>query len=820
MKISYNWLKDYLPLDMEPQELSHILTQIGLEVSKIEKYVSIPGGLEGLYVGKVVKCEKIQGTDHLSYTEVNLGDKIVPIVCGAPNIAEGQKVVVALAGTTLYPYQGKPLKLKKAKIRGVRSEGMIVAEDEIGLGPDHSGIIVLPDNAKVGDEAKKYFDIYEDWVFEIDLTPNRTDAFSHFGVARDLYAYLKTHNPEIDIKLNLPDVSNFQKEKDGKKIDVIIENKDACQRYAGVTIEGTSIQPSPKWMQNRLKAIGQNPINNIVDITNYVLHEIGHPLHGFDADKIEGNKIRVKTIKPGTKFITLHNEEIEIRKNDLMICDGNSNPLVLAGIIGGLNSGVCEQTKNIFLESAFFNPTWIRKSSKWHNINSDSSYRFERGVDPNNTLWTLKRAALLIKQFGGGKISSDIVDVYPQPIEPFEVDLNLNYVDKLLGIKLGKNKIKEILRNLEIEILQDNGNILKLRIPTYRWDVRRPADVVEEIIRIYGFDNVPLPPIIKSVYQKREPDPEQPINIIIDYLSSIGFNEVMHTSLEKEEHYKDLKNYSQDKLVRLLNPLSSDLAIMRQTLLFVGLESIIRNIKYKNTNLRFFEIGNVYFYNAQKKDFKEKYKEEMRLALWLTGNRENVNWLTPQKKIDFYLLKTYVDNIIKRLNVNKTNIETIETNNELLNYGLDYKINDKTLVFFGSVSNDILAKFEIEQETFYAEFDWQLLLENMQKNISYKQPAKYPVVRRDLALLLDENITYKQLVDLAFKTEKKILKDINIFDVYKGKNIPQGKKSYAISLTFLDEKKTLTDKQVDKVVNKLINVFIKELGIQIRGINA
>ncbi len=820
MKISYNWLKDYLPIDVEPHQLSEILTQIGLEVAKLEKYISVPGGLEGLVVGKVLKCEKIPNTDHLSFTEVDLGDKVVPIVCGAPNVAEGQKVVVGLAGTTLYPYQGEPFKLKKAKIRGVRSEGMIVAEDEIGIGPDHTGIIVLPDDAKVGAPARNYFDIYEDWVFEIDLTPNRTDAISHFGVARDLYAYFRTHKPDMNIELRLPSVENFHKDIEGRKVDVEIENTEACPRYAGVTLTGIKVQPSPQWMQNRLKAVGQNPINNIVDITNYVLHEIGHPLHGFDADTIEGGKIRVKTVEPGTKFLTLHEEELTLTEKDLMICDSNGRPLVLAGIIGGMNSGVTDKTQDVFIESAFFNPTWIRKSSKRHSISSDSSYRFERGVDPNNTLWALKRAALLMKEYGDGQISSDIVDIYPEPIEPFEVELKLSYLDKLLGIKLGKDRIKEILENLEIELVHDKGDVLDMRVPTYRWDVRRPADVAEEIIRIYGFNNVPLPPVIKGVFQKREPDPEQPINLISDYLSSIGFNEVMHTSLEQEEYYKGLKQYKTEHLVRLFNPLSSDLAVMRQTLLFGGLDSIKRNINYKNTDLRLYEIGNVYFYNKDAEEFKQKYNEQKRLSLWLTGNREKPNWLTPARSSDFYLLKTYVDNIIKRFNIDFKSLDIKETENELLNYGLEYKIGDKTLVYFGSVANKLNRIFEIEQEVLFAEFDWQVILDNMNKHIQFVPPSKFPAVHRDLALLLDENIKYKQIVDLAHRTERKILRDVNIFDVYKGKNIPQGKKSYAISFTFLDENKTLTDKQVEKVMKRLMDAFINELGAQIRGVNA
>ncbi len=819
MKISYNWLKDYLPINLDVNELSRILTQIGLEVSKVEKYTSVPGALEGLVVGKVLKCEKIPNTDHLSFTEVDLGDKVLPIVCGAPNVAEGQKVVVAPAGTTIYPYEGEPFKLKKAKIRGYKSEGMIVAEDEIGLGPDHSGIIVLPDDAQVGDPAKKYFDIYEDWVFEIDLTPNRTDAFSHYGVARDLYAYLKTHGYK-DIELHLPSVDKFAQDIDGRKIDVEIENPEACPRYAGLTITGVEIKPSPKWMQDRLKAIGLNPINNIVDITNYVQHEIGHPLHGFDADTITGGKIRVKTVKPGTKFITLNETEITLDQKDLMICDGEGNPLVLAGIIGGLNSGVTPDTKDIFLESAFFNPTWVRKSAKRHGISTDSSYRFERGVDPNSTIWAIKRAALLIKEYAGGQISSEIVDKYPQKIDPFKVQLKLSYVDKLLGISLGKDKIKEILSALEIEITDEKDDILYLKVPTYRWDVRRPADVVEEIIRIYGFNEVPLPPVIKSVQQKRQRDPEHPINLISDYLSSIGFNEIMNTSLENEKLYIDLEQYKVDNLVRLINPLSSDLAVMRQTLLFGGLDSIIRNINYKNTDLKFYEFGNVYFYNPQEKEFKQKYKETMRLGLWLTGNRQRQNWITPTRKSDFYLLKTYVENILRRLNYDKKDFEIKDTQNELFNYGLEYELDGKTIVTFGSVANSQLRKFEIEQEVFFAEFNWQLLIDRMNKNIRYKEPAKYPSVRRDLALLIDENVRYKQIEDLAYKSERKILKDINIFDVYKGEHIPKGKKSYAISFIFQDENRTLTDKQIDKVMNKLIQVFEKELGAQIRGLNA
>ncbi len=817
MKISYNWLKDYLPIDLPAELVKDILTQIGLEVSKVEHYTSIPGGLEGLVVGQVLKCEKIAGTDHLNFTEVNVGDKVLPIVCGAPNVAQGQKVVVAPAGVTIYPYEGEPFKLKKAKIRGVRSEGMIVAEDEIGLGPDHEGIIVLPDDAKVGDPAKKYFDIYEDIVFEIDLTPNRTDAFSHFGVARDLYAYLKIHNPELNLELRLPSVEDFTVDEQGRSIDVEIENTEACPRYAGLTITGIEIKPSPKWMQNRLKAIGQKPINNIVDITNYVLHEIGHPLHAFDADQIPGGKIRVKPADEGTKFVTLFGDEITLTKNDLTIAGADGTPLVLAGILGGLNSGVTDETKDIFLESAFFNPTWIRKSAKRFGISTDSSYRFERGVDPNNTIWAIKRAALLIKQLAGGKISSNIVDRYPNPIEPFDVTIKYSYINKLLGIDFKPEEVKEILKVLEIEIVEENDRELKLKVPTYRWDVRRPADVAEEIIRIYGFNNVPLPAVIKSVHQKHDLDPEMPINIVSDYLSSLGFNEIMNTSLQAEKYYEGLKVFKTDNLVRLLNPLSSDVAVMRQTLLFGGLESIIRNLNRKNLDLKFYEFGNVYFYSPDAKDFDNRYSESARLAIWLTGLREKPNWLTAAKKSDFYLLKTYVDNVLKRLNYKSTDFEVKESENELFNYALEYVLDGKTAVVFGEVANKILRNFEIEQPVYFAEFDWNLLLANQNREIKFEQLPKYPSVKRDLALLLDENVRYKQIVDLAYKVEKKLIEEINIFDVYKGKNIPQGKKSYAISIILRDKNKTLTDKQVDKVMKKLISAFEKELGAQLRG---
>ena len=816
MKISYNWLKDYLPINLPANVLKDILTQIGLEVAKVEEYSSVPGNLNGLVVGHVLKCERIAGTDHLHYTEVNVGDKVLPIVCGAPNVAEGQKVVVAPVGVTLYPYNGEPFKLKKAKIRGVRSEGMIVAEDEIGLGPDHSGIIVLPDDAKPGEPAKKYFDIYQDTVFEIDLTPNRTDAFSHFGVARDLYAYLKIHEPNLDVQLRLPSVEDFKIDEQTRTIDVEIENPEACPRYTGLTITDVEIKPSPKWMQNRLKAIGQKPINNVVDITNYVLHEIGHPLHAFDADLIPGGKIRVKTAQPGTKFITLFGDELTLSENDLTIAGADGTPLVLAGIVGGLNSGVTDKTRHIFLESAFFNPTWIRKSAKKFGISTDSSYRFERGVDPNNTVWTIKRAALLIKQLAGGKIASNIIDRYPRPIEPFKVTVKYDYINRLLGIKFKPSEIKQILDVLEIKITKEDNEKLQVLVPTYRWDVRRPADIAEEIIRIYGFNNVPLPSVIKSVHQKHEADPEIPVNIISDYLSSLGFNEIINTSLQTEKYYDGLQTYKVENLVRLLNPLSSDVAVLRQTLLFGGLESIIRNINRKNLDLKFYELGNVYFQNPDEKDFDRRYSEAPRLALWLTGLREKPNWRTPAKESDFYLLKTYVDNILKRLNYSLDQFTAGESQNELLNYGLEYKIDDKTAVFFGAVSNKILRIFEIEQPVYFAEFDWNLLLENQQKEIKFKPLPKFPAVRRDLALLLDENIKYQQVVDVIRKTEQKLIEEINIFDVYKGKNIPEGKKSYAISIILRHPDKTLTDKQVDKTINRILQALQKELGATLR----
>ncbi len=817
MKISYNWLKDYLPIDLPADELSHILTFIGLEVSKIENYSSVPGNLDGLIVGQVTKCEKIPQSDHLWYTEVNIGQTTLPIVCGAPNVAKGQKVVVAPAGITLYPYQGEPFKLKKAKIRGVKSEGMIVAEDEIGLGPDHSGIIVLPDNATVGEPAKNYFDIYTDTIFEIDLTPNRSDAISHFGVARDLYAYLKTHT-NLDVQLILPSVDDFKIDSVSRTIDVQIENPDACPRYTGLTIQDITIKPSPKWMQNRLKAIGQNTINNIVDITNYVLHEIGHPLHAFDADKITGQKIRVKTANNGEKFQTLDGTIIELTDQDLMICDANGTPLVLAGIIGGLNSGISDSTKDVFLESAFFNPSWIRRSAKRRAISTESSYRFERGVDPNNTVWTIKRAALLIKQLAGGKIASEIIDKYPKKIYPFNVTLKYSYLNKLLGVNIPPKQVKNILSLLQIQIYSEDDQKLELSVPTFRWDVRRPADVAEEIIRIYGFNNIPLPEIIKSVHQKKDPNPEHLINIISDYLSSLGFNEIINTSLENKKFYQNLSSYPAKNLVTLLNPLSSDVEVLRQTLLFGGLDSIRRNINRKNINLKFFEFGNVYFLNPEEKTFEKRYHEHYNLALWTTGLKEKPNWLTPPEKTDFFHIKSFAENILKRLNYELNQFDINESDSDLFNYALEYKLNNSIALQIGQVSNNILRIFEIEQPVFFAEFNWQLLTQNIDTRQHFKPIPKFPYVRRDLAMLLDENIKYKQIVDLAYKTENRLLKDVNIFDVYKGKNIPKGKKSYAVSFILLDERKTLTDKQVDKVMNRLINVFTKELGAQIRGL--
>ena len=816
MKISYSWLKDYIELEKTPEKICEILTQTGLEVGGLEEVETVKGGMNGLVIGEVISCEKHPNSDHLSKTTVNIGSsELLPIVCGAPNVAAGQKVVVATVGTTLY-MGGDELTIKKSKIRGEVSQGMICAEDEIGIGTAHEGIIVLDEFAKVGKLAKDYYNVESDWAIEIDLTPNRIDGASHIGAARDLAAFLK-QTQEIEYKR--PSVERFKIDNHNLEIPVEIKNPEACLRYSGVTISGVEVKDSPEWLQNRLKTIGLSPINNIVDITNYVLFETGQPLHAFDADKINGNKVVVRTMKKGAKFTTLDEVERELHENDLMICDTEKG-MCIGGVFGGINSGVKDSTKNIFLESAYFDPVFIRKTARRHGLNTDASFRFERGIDPNGVIYALKRAALLFKEIAGGTISSEIVDVYPQAIEDFKVDISYKNVTRLIGKNLGAEKIKNILSSLEINIEKEDKKGLSLLVPPYRVDVKREADVIEEILRIYGYNNIEIPTQVNSSLQTAEkPDPNHVRNLVAEMLTAQGFNEIWSNSLTKANYYTGLKYYKEEQTVKMLNPLSADLNGMRQTLLFGGLESIAYNTNRQNKNLKFYEFGNCYFYKGTElKDHPERnYWEEEHLGLFVSGNKEVENWSIKEQPASFYGLKTYSENILKRLGFKIKQIQISETENELFSTGLAYKSNNKIIVEIGLVSTNFLKKFDIENPVFYADFDWgQILVQQKRHKVTFEELPKFPAVKRDLALLMDKQIMFSQIKDIAFKIERQLLRQVDLFDVYEGKGIPAGKKSYAVSFILRDDQRTLTDKQIDKTMQKLIAAFGRELGAELR----
>lgn len=815
MKISYNWLKDYIKTDLSADKVSKILTDTGLEVEGLEQFESVKGGLEGLVIGQVTSCKKHPNADTLSVTTVNIGaDNDLPIVCGAPNVAEGQKVVVATVGTTLYS-GNEEIKIKKAKMRGEPSEGMICAEDEIGLGTSHDGIMVLDDSAKIGMPAKEYFNIETDSVFEIGLTPNRIDGASHIGTARDLAAYLSLTEKTELIK---PSVDAFKVDNNNLPIEIIVENTEACPRYTGVTISNVKVESSPDWLQNRLKAIGLNPINNLVDISNYVLHETGQPLHFFDADKIEGNKVIIKTLPEETPFITLDKTERKLSANDLMICDENKG-MCIAGVFGGMTSGVSENTKNIFIESAHFNSVYVRKTAKRHDLHTDASFRFERGSDPNITVYALKRAALLIKEIAGGEISSEIVDVYPTPVDDYKVDLTFRNLKRLIGKEIEKDKVRNILESLDIKIITEDDDKLSLEIPTYRVDVLREADVIEEILRIYGYNNIEISEHVNSsLSYSPKPDKEKIQNTISDILSGNGYNEIMCNSLTKADYYNNLESYKPTNLVKILNPLSNDLNVMRQTLLFGGLESIIYNQNRKNADLKLYEFGNCYYLkDADSENPLKKYNEEQHLALFITGNKTEENWISKEEATSFYLLKSYVENILEKLGFNLSLIESEEVSSDIFIEGLSYKYNKNQIVNFGILNKKVLKTFDIDTKVYFAEFYWNTVLKLSTKNsIRYTEIPKYPEVRRDLALLLDKEVRFNKIKDLAYKSERKLLKKVSLFDVFEGEKLGANKKSYAVSFILQDENKTLTDKQIDKIINNFIRVFEEELGAQIR----
>lgn len=798
MIISYNWLKDFLKTNKTAEEISLILTDIGLEVEGIEKVQSIPGGLEGLVIAEVLSCEQHPNADRLRVTTVSNGsEEVLQVVCGAPNVAKGQKVILAGVGTTVFPLEGEAFKIKKSKIRGELSEGMICAEDEIGLGKSHDGILVLPEDAQVGKPAKEYFNLQDDYIFEIGLTPNRSDAASHLGVARDLAAFLRS-------EISLPPVDQITVDGKDNPIQVSIENGKDCPRYSSLTIRGIAVKESPKWLAERLGAIGIRPINNIVDITNYVLHDLGQPLHAFDADKITGNKIIVKNLPEGTGFQTLDGVERKLGAKDLMICD-EQKPLCIAGVFGGLSSGVTESTTSVFLESAYFSPVAVRKTSKHHGLKTDASFRFERGTDPNMTILALERAAKLILEIAGGDIVGGISDLYPNPIKESKVSVSYENVQKLIGKAIPNDEIKAIIESLGIRVLSDNGEVLEAEVPPYRVDVTREVDIVEEVLRIYGYNNIEIKQQIKaSLNTSPKPNKELVQNQIADILIGNGFHEILNNSLTKISYAE-----SPDNAVRILNPLSSDLDTMRQNLLFSGLEVIAYNQKRKYPNLKLFEFGNIYFKTS------ESYKENKRLALFLTGNLAVEQWNNTSTKVSFFELKGIVDGLLNRLNLKNLQIKDSEGDN--LSYGLTYFRGEQNFVSFGVVHKQALKLTDVQGEVFYASFDWDVILKAIRKNkIVYKDVSKFPSIRRDLAILVDRNVSFLSLKNIAEKTERKILRDVNVFDVYEGDKLPVGKKSYALSFVFQDEEKTLVDRQIDSLIQKFILNFEKELKAEIR----
>lgn len=808
MKISYNWLKQFIQIDWEAAKTGELLTDLGLEVEGIEKVESIKGSLEGVVVGEVLTCERHPNADKLSVTTVNVGGEApIQVVCGAPNVAAGQKVPVATVGTVLYDDKGEGFKIKKGKIRGEESHGMICAEDELGLGSGHDGILVLDEDVVPGTPAAKVFNIEVDEVFEIGLTPNRADAMSHIGVARDLRAGLLQQG--IKKELISPSVSDFHIYERLLKFDLHVKDFDRCPKYGGVAIKDVKVEDSPEWLQNRLKAIGVKPINNVVDITNYVLHELGQPLHAFDANKIKGNKVVVTTLEEGTKFTTLDEVERELSAEDLMICDAEETPLCIAGVLGGLESGVTDRTTSIFLEAAYFNPVSVRKTAKRHGLNTDASFRFERGIDPNITKYALIRAALLIEEIAGGKAVSDVDIVYPNKIDDFEVFMSYENVSRVIGQELPRETIKNILASLEIKINSETEGGLGLVVPAYRVDVQREADIVEEILRVYGYNNIEFSHKLNTSIESSIFDGVKTENTIAEQLRVQGFNETMANSLTKASYVDLSDNLNAEHNVEMLNPLSSDLAVMRQSLLFSGLESVAYNINRKNNDVKFYEFGKTYH------KYGEKYDEAKHLTLFVSGNRSKESWVDTTKATDFYYIKAIVTGVLERLG--HSNLKTTPTKNDVFSEGITLGLGKMNLVDVGIVSPKILKEFGIKQPVFYADFNWDTILKVSQNNKMKVSPLpKYPLVKRDLALLLNNEVAFKDLYNAAFQSEKKLLKDVDLFDVYEGDKLPKGKKSYALSFVLQDENKTLEDKQIEKIMSKLQGSFEKQFEASLR----
>ena len=816
MNISYKWLKEYVDFDLTPQQVCDALTSTGLEVDALEEVQSIKGGLKGLYVGKVLTCEMHPNSDHLHVTTVDLGKgEPSQIVCGAPNVAAGQKVIVADLGCVLYDGD-QEFVIKKSKLRGVESNGMICAEDEIGIGTDHAGIIVLPEDAPVGLPAAEYYHLESDWLIEVDITANRADALSHWGVARDLYAWLKQNGYQT--ATHKPSVADFKVDNNDLPIDVRIENTEACKRYACVSVTGCDVKESPEWLKNKLTTIGLRPINNIVDITNYVMMALGQPLHCFDADMVKGHEIVVKTMPEGTPFQTLDGVEHKLSDRDLAICNAEE-PMCIAGVFGGKGSGTYETTKNVVLESAYFHPTWIRKSARRHGLSTDASFRFERGIDPNGTIEALKYAAILCQQLAGGKVSMEIKDVYPEKIEDSVVELKYDYVHNLIGKEIGVETIKNICQSLEMQVMKEDAEGLTIKVPAYRVDVQRPCDVVEDILRIYGYNNVEIPTQLKSslVIKGEEDQKHKLANLVSEQLVGEGFNEILNNSLSKSSYYGD----EQDMLVKIMNPLSSDLNVMRQTLLYGGLESIGHNAKRKNGNCRFFEFGNVYFFHPEKKDEENPmnaYKEEYHLGLWLTGKRVEGSWAHANEDSSFAELSAYVENIFARIGVQQGMLVRKKSGNAIFATGLAIENRGgKLIAEMGVLAKKVQKAADIETPVYYCEINWTALMKLIRnQKVLYTEIAKYPAVSRDLALLIDQNVEFAQIEEIARQTEKKLLKKVELFDVYEGKNLPAGKKSYAVNFILQDAEKTMGDKQIDAIMQKLINNLKQKLGAELR----
>ena len=820
MNISYKWLKEYVDFDLTAQQVCDALTSTGLEVDALEEVQSIKGGLKGLYVGKVLTCEAHPNSDHLHVTTVDLGKgEPSQIVCGAPNVAAGQKVIVADLGCVLYDGDNEFV-IKKSKLRGVESNGMICAEDEIGIGNDHSGIIVLPEDAVVGTPAAEYYHLESDWLIEVDITANRADGLSHWGVARDLYAWLKSNGYET--KMHRPDCSKFKVENHDLPIEVTIENQEACKRYACVSVTGCEVKESPEWLKNKLTTVGLRPINNIVDITNYIMMAYGQPLHTFDADMVKGHQIVVKTMPEGTPFQTLDGEEHKLSDRDLAICNAEE-PMCIAGVFGGKGSGTYETTKNVVLESAYFHPTWIRKSARRHGLSTDASFRFERGVDPNGTIYALKQAAILCQELAGGKVSMEICDVYPNPIKNAVVELKYDYVNKLIGKDINRGIIMNICRWLEMEIKYENEQGLTLEIPAYRVDVTRPCDVVEDILRIYGYNNVEIPTQLKSslVIKGDEDQKHKLANLVSEQLVGQGFNEILNNSLTKGAYYEGRNAYPVENSVKIMNPLSTDLNVMRQTLLFGGLESIQHNVNRKRQNLRFFEFGNVYTYDPEKQNDDNPmlaYKEQYHCSLLITGKRVEGSWAHANEDSSIYELRAYVINIIRRIGVSQNQLVVKKSDNDIFSTGVTIENRGgKKLYELGIISKKLLKQFGLENPVYYAELNWTALMKIAKKNeVLYTEVPKFPAVSRDLALLVDNSVEFAQIEQIARQTEKKLLKKVELFDVYEGDKLPAGKKSYAVNFILQDNEKTMGDKQIDAIMQKLIANLKKQLNAELR----